>query len=474
MIDLKVCIICEGCYPYVYGGVSSWIQMLMEKFSDIEFIILTIATSRKDVSGYKYKIPSNVVQIKEIFMSELEKHTSRKYSRLNKEDKETLRNLIINDVDAIDWCKTIALLIKLRSSWASLLMGPDFYDIVVELYGKKYLNTPFSHLLWTLRSMFMPLIASVIPDIPEADVYHSVSTGYAGVLGSMAKTLYGKPFLLTEHGIYTREREEEIIKSDWVKGIFKDIWIDQFYKFSRLAYNTADRVVSLFESNKGVQVELGCPVEKIEVIHNGVDVTEFLSLPQKTPEEESNINIGSVARVVPIKDIKTMLLAFGATKEAVPNARLWIIGPTEEDPAYYEECLSLVQSIGLKDVTFTGYANVKDYLGRMDIMLLTSISEGQPLAVLEAMASKKPQVCTNVGACKEMLLGDGSDRFGPAGFICPIMNVAQLSGALIQLCTDRNLREQMGEAGYQRVQKYYKKDDFTNQYYKMYKLYGGE
>lgn len=52
-------------------------------------------------------------------------------------------------------------------------------------------------------------------DVPEADLYHCVATGYAGVLGSMAKHFHGSSLLISEHGIYTREREEEIIKAEW-------------------------------------------------------------------------------------------------------------------------------------------------------------------------------------------------------------------------------------------------------------------
>lgn len=58
-------------------------------------------------------------------------------------------------------------------------------------------------------------------EVPKADFYHCVATGYAGVLGSMAKHFHGSSLLISEHGIYTREREEELIKAEWVKGIYK-------------------------------------------------------------------------------------------------------------------------------------------------------------------------------------------------------------------------------------------------------------
>ena len=100
-------------------------------------------------------------------------------------------------------------------------------------------------------------------DLPKADLYHCVATGYSGVLGSMAKLLHPESALLiSEHGIYTREREEEIIKASWIRGLYKNLWIEQFAKMSLFAYQTADKVTSLFEHARTLQIELGCPEEK--------------------------------------------------------------------------------------------------------------------------------------------------------------------------------------------------------------------
>ena len=103
----------------------------------------------------------------------------------------------------------------------------------------------------------MYLLKLLTEEIPEADIYHSLSTGYSGIIGSFAKYKLSKPFILTEHGIYTREREEEIIKSGWLKGCFKDIWINYFYSLSKCAYDMANNVITLFERNKDIEVELG-------------------------------------------------------------------------------------------------------------------------------------------------------------------------------------------------------------------------
>ena len=68
---------------------------------------------------------------------------------------------------------------------------------------------------------FICTVSDLEMELPEADLYHCVATGYAGVIGSMAKKRYGCGLMVSEHGIYTREREEELIRAKWVGGIYK-------------------------------------------------------------------------------------------------------------------------------------------------------------------------------------------------------------------------------------------------------------
>ena len=158
---------------------------------------------------------------------------------------------------------------------------------------------------------------------------------------------------------------------------------------SSLAYERADLVTSLYERARELQVDLGCPMEKTMVTPNGVAVETLRNLPGKTPEDEGRINIGAILRVTPIKDVKTMIQAFAFAREREPRLKLWIMGPCDEDREYAGECFEQVEALELgEDVVFTGRIDVKDYLGRMDMTILTSISEGQPLTILESFAAQ--------------------------------------------------------------------------------------
>ncbi|KHF32008.1 N,N'-diacetylbacillosaminyl-diphospho-undecaprenol alpha-1,3-N-acetylgalactosaminyltransferase [Paenibacillus sp. P1XP2] len=470
---MKICIIAEGSYPYITGGVSSWIHSLITQMSEHEFVIYAIGAESKQKGKFKYKLPSNVVEVKETFLDAYLDEEVRWGSRfrLSAEERNTLQALIGGEGD-LNWDRVFALLRSDKFvNVSDFLASKNYFDQLEQLCRFKYTHVPFTEMFWTVRSMILPLLLAIRSDVPQADIYHSVSTGYAGVIGALGKFLYGSPLLLTEHGIYSREREEEIIKADWVKGYFKDLWIEYFYRLSDCIYTAADQVVTLFGRNREIEIELGCPAEKILIIPNGVRTSDYEALP--SGPEDGKIRIGAVVRIVPIKDIKTMLQSFALVKREVPNAELVIMGPVEEDESYYEECLRMVEALEVQDVVFTGEVQVKEYLGKMDLLLLTSISEGQPLAVLEGMAAGKPFVTTNVGSCKELLNG-ADDGIGPCGLVAPVMHYEQIAQAIVTLCRNEGLRKDMGRNARERVQRYYKFEDFISEYRKLYATLGGD
>ena len=463
--ELKVCLLCEGSYPYTTGGVSSWVHMLITEMKDVEFCISAIVVDREHGGRFKYPMLPNLTSINEIYLMDSDFiKENRKSKKLTKVQKEAFRSFVMGQ--NIDWKNIFDFFGQGDISVNDLLMGTDIYDIIYEFYVSNYDRLPFTDFLWTYRSMLLPICLLLKNELPQADIYHSASAGYSGVIASMAKYLLGKPTLMTEHGIYTREREEDIIKSPEFNGLYKDIWIEHFYKLSGCAYKTCDKVVSLFEGAREIQIELGCDANKTLVIPNGVDENRFSNLAQKIVESE--IFLGIVARVTPIKDIKTLINAYAAAQERVPNITLYIMGGAEEDSQdYFEECEELAKTLRLTKVHFTGNINVNDYLGKMDIIILTSISEGQPISILEAMSAGKPCIATRVGCCQELLYGTDPDDL-PCGIITPIMSVAHISNAIVELAIDPERRKLYGERGRQRVLDKYRKENLISVYKNLY------
>lgn len=463
---MKICIVAEGCYPYVVGGVSSWIHSMIKAFSDYQFIILAIVANRSCRGKFVYELPENVSEVYELYLEDFDwQGGEAKHLKLGMREREALRSLLLNR--NVEWETLFELFSKKRFSLNALLMGQDFLEAARDCYRLRYPQVVFSDFLWTMRSIYLPLFLTLQAELPRADLYHCVATGYAGVLGSMAKLRYGCGLLISEHGIYTREREEELIRAKWVEGIYKNIWIEQFRKMSHLAYGQADVVTSLYGHARELQLELGCPPEKTVVTPNGIDVSRFVGLCRPSQMEETMIHVGAVLRVTPIKDVKTLLRAFAYAVETVPNLKLWIMGPTDEDEEYARECFALVEQSGIPNVVFTGRVNVTEYIGGMDMTVLTSISEGQPLTILESYAAKKPVIATDVGNCRGLIYGEG-DSFGEAGILTHIMNAEEIAAAITELALHPKKREQMGENGYRRLMSKYRIEDMRENYRKIY------
>ncbi|WP_255415391.1 GT4 family glycosyltransferase PelF [Exiguobacterium sp. AM39-5BH] len=158
--------------------------------------------------------------------------------------------------------------------------------------------------------------------------------------------------------------------------------------------------------------------------------------------------------------------------------KLTIMGPLDEDEDYAEECRLLIEQSGLTDyVELVGKVDVQAYLPTFDLLLLTSISEGQPLAILEGMAAGIPWVATDVGACSELLYGRADDPFGPAGFIVPPVHPEAVADKVEWMMDYPQERMRFGKNGRERVRQYYRLQQVVDRYKAIYETrreqYGG-
>ena len=487
----KICLILEGTYPYVTGGVSSFIHQLISNTPEISYIIIYLGASNNTFQEKKYIIPKNVEHIREIFLFDynlnFKPHKNdapinfERIRSFQQELKSGNFNKYISDFEYIyhHLFNSDTRVIDPME----LFFSENCWDVLKDFYNYNYMyqtKPPFIDYFYTWRFSHYPLFKILMCDLPKADLYHSMSTGYAGLLASIGVMKYKKPFMLTEHGIYSHEREIEISQSTWITNYdhdlyvkedsanFKKWWSNIFHFMSSVAYHHASAITTLYKGNQNKQVKYGALEAKTHLIPNGIKISNF-SLPRKLAKNK--INIGLVGRVVPIKDIKTFLKAIYFVKMAYPEICVYIIGPTDEDESYYQECLTVATIFDIKkNVSFTGKVNVKDYYPTLDLLVLSSISEGQPLVILEAFCSKIPVLATDVGACKEMILGQNIEdqELGPAGAIVPFGLPDLLGKKIIELISNRELLEKMGENGYKRVNQYYPEKKMIEGYTNFY------
>ena len=124
-------------------------------------------------------------------------------------------------------------------------------------------------------------------------------------------------------------------------------------------------------------------------------------------------------------------------------------------------------------VRFTGRVKLDEYLGQTDVVVLTSISEAQPLVILEAGAAGIPVVATDVGACREMILGGENETppLGPGGAITPLCHPSATAQAIAKLLTNREWYERCAGAIKERARVYYNKAVVDRIYRELYEKY---
>lgn len=469
----RICLISEGSYPYVVGGVSSWVHDIINENTEYEFILLCIIPN-KDFAVNKYEIPENVVEVKNIVLNpELDipraKMIKNSVFRNKKLEKKLEKILCFKGSDPRANFQVMEEIVTGGyGSPSEILMSKEFWNALEDYYREKYGYTNFNTFYWTHRNIFLNLFELISEELPKADIYHTVATGYAGFVASIAKQKKLGKVLLTEHGMYPREREEEIINAQWIEKDFKEVWVNFFYFLSKVAYQHSDEIVSLFDYNRRLQIEYGAPEKACRVIPNGVDIERFTNIERK---KRKGFSVGAVLRVVPIKDIKMMLKAIKVAKNKMRDTTFYLIGPTDENESYYKECKQLVVDLEMDSyVTFTGKVMVDEYYGFLDLLLLTSISEGQPLSILEGLATGIPFVATDVGNCREILLE--KKDIGEAGIVVPPTAYSEFAAGIVNLYQNRDRLLMMGRNGEKIVKKYYPRKIFIDEYKKLYERLG--
>ncbi len=495
-----VCLLLEGTYPYVSGGVSTWVHQVVSALPDVLFSLFFIGSEKNADLKFKYSLPPNILSVEEVYLHESGHGWGRAAVSPEQAERLTqlLRKLLFQHPEAAEE-STLLLQIShhiqrlgRQVSFDSVWNAPQMWELVTDVYEQIADGESFLDFYWAIRALCEPVWKLILAcdRIPPVRMYHSLCTGYAGFAAGIAASNFDSAYLLSEHGIYVRERIAEIQKARWLQdpsvirpslyrqpATLRRIWIEFFKLLGRFAYVSANCITSLFEKNARSQVEFGADPRRIEIIPNGIHAPDFYELRGKRRARRylarGRKHVGFLGRVVQIKDVKTLLKAARLVLNRLPDAQFSIAGPMDEEPDYARECQALAEHLGLGgSVTFTGPKILAEFLLDLDLMLLTSLSEGLPFVILESFASGLPVVSTDVGACRELIEGRPGENpsLGAAGLVTPVGNPEMLADAMVQILTNRALGEQMGEAGRQRVEAGYARRDVVSRYGQLYQL----
>ncbi len=487
---IDILIVAEGTYPYIRGGVSSWIDQIINGMPEYRFGVLFLGSKKEDYKEMIYEFPQNIDFYEEYFLfdsMDVDEPRPRKIKKSNMQKIKTFHKYI-KEKDSFDFAKILdKSLFFDKVTVDDFLYSHQSWEFIKENYRQNCNDISFVDYFWTVRSIHKPiwLLAKIAKRMDFVKVVHSPSTGYAGFTSSLICNFHNTPFILTEHGIYIRERKMDmhtnqafdLYKSTLQNSIqscnyLKLMWINFFEKIGFLTYQSARDVLSLFGGARELQIEFGADEKKCQVIPNGVDTARLNRLVQKRDLKSPKV-ITLLGRVVPVKDIKTFIYAMRLVVDRFPKAQGWIVGSMDEDKIYASECERMVESMKLKDnVRFLGFQKIDDVLPKTTILTLTSISEGMPLVILEGFAAGVPCVATDVGSCSELIYGALNEEdiaISKAGEVVSVSNPSALAEAYIKLLSDDELLREYQKNALKRVNTFYTQEIFFDKYRKVYK-----
>jgi polysaccharide biosynthesis protein PelF len=447
----RVLLTTEGTYPYVVGGVSSWCDLLVNSLTEFDWLVLPIIGAHGQPRRFPLPAHAHEHGPIEIWSERLAGGGRpavadvRAYHAL---PAVLVRELIgwNGNTDALlaslVWCRQHPAAV--RRAFRSARAWDGFLAALGEVLDERVSDagTPpaldhleaaqlYQTLYWVARTAAAPA--------PEADVLHVTAAGWSAIPALVNKALHGTPMVLTEHGVYVRESYLAAIRNGGSPGSrFTATRLAR--GLARCAYAWADVVAPVTDANAYWEMGFGIDPAKILVLYNGLDRA---SVPVPPPGAARVVSVG---RIDPLKDVHTMLRVAAEALRSVPHAQFLHYGPmTDGEEAYAHSCLAMHERLGLGDrFRFMGRTN--DPTGVMraaDVILMTSISEGLPMSILEAMSQARPVISTGVGGVPDVVKGCGA-----------VMSPGDdhgLAMAIVTLLRNPTLAWQLGRLGHQRL-----------------------
>jgi glycosyltransferase involved in cell wall biosynthesis len=446
----------EGTYPYAVGGVSSWCDLVIGGLTEFDWQILPIMAGDRRLSAI-FELPPHAALVGQIELWSERLPRRRLTVRSERAVGDSLpadlmRALIGWEgsyealLDALMWCRRRPDAV--RAAFRRARAWEIFLAALKEVLAEHHPDAGAAPALDALeaarlyQTIYWIARAAGIPT-PQTDLLHVTAAGWATIPALVHKQLHGTDMLLTEHGVYVREaylaaarspssQGERFLSSRLARGL------------SRAAYAAADYVAPVTEANATWERGLGVDPRKIRVIQNGIEA------PATYTDPPGNLKVVSVGRIDPLKDVQTMLRVAVEVARRVPGVSFEYWGPpTKGQETYALACEELARRLGAEShFRFMGRTEDPNGVVRdADVVLMTSISEGLPMSILEAMSQARPVVATAVGGVPEVLRG--------CGIVPPPGDVHAIATGVAMLLRNPQLAARLGQRGFARVHRLY-------------------
>ncbi|MGC9400677.1 MAG: GT4 family glycosyltransferase PelF [Anaerolineae bacterium] len=480
----------EGSYPHIRGGVGTWSDMLIRGLPGVDFSLVSlVANPNVEVV---YDLPDNVTELVTVPLwgtsevLELQRHLDieeilrRKLSVTEAEIREAFEPLFRRFVELI-WeldapAEEMAIVLRQMARYfrthdydvtmRSRPIWEAFVEICVagfrQVEQQAGLETTVSldDLTNGMRLLYRWLTVLTVK-LPDADVYHATAAGLTGILGILATADPTKAFILSEHGIYLRERLLALSGTETSR--FDRVFQAQFVqRITEASYWVTDRITPCNDYNHRWELRNGALPEVIQTVHNGVDASRF-SPPAEPRDPNKPPTAIWLGRIDPLKDLETLIHAAAVVKAEMPEARFILYGkPSEGNQGYYEDLLALRAELEVEEqIIFGGFTSSPEAAYHEgDFSVLSSISEGFPYSVVEAMMCARTVVGTNVGGVSEAL--------NDVGIVVEPRNPQQLGEACLELFGNLALAQELGRLAREKALAHFTLEKCNATFYAIY------
>ncbi len=440
----RVYVMTEGTYPYQVGGVSMWLKQLLDHLSDIHFDVDAVVSHPWIPLEYP---PLSHVSVRPVILWGHQRHDEY-FPYLS--HGSCRQNIVVAAGEALlQWLKQ--LLFPLNTTEHFL----NINDLmVVYQFAQKYsLTALFRHR--TIINQFIALCQHNVPDAVSFEAistfwsqlyhfflplslpyptdmacYHLTVAGIGAIGPIVAAHTADIPVVVTEHGMYLRERYLDLNTSSGTSpGGLRYLQLLFYLSLTKWIYANAALITSVTHFNRRwVNAIMGHSVD-VRVIPNGIETEKFSPLPDISGEilrrEHHPIEIVHIGRLDPLKDQETLIRAMAILREQTSRPLILHLYGKASSEDYHHRLQSLIRTFQLDNCVFLdGHTSaVSSVLQRADIAVMSSRSEGLPLGILEAMCTGIPIVSTSAGGVPDLLQA-------PYGVMVPVAHPGALAEGL--------------------------------------------
>ncbi|MFG3121510.1 DUF3492 domain-containing protein [Streptomyces sp. NPDC048201] len=290
--------------------------------------------------------------------------------------------------------------------------------------------------------------------LAAVDLCHATSGGSAALPGLLARHFAGVPLLVTEYGVQLRAHYLAL-GPDSAAPAVRALLAAFHGRLAAEVYRRAEILTPGSTHARRWQERCGADRARIRTVHPGMDADRFAEVGE-APDRADADTLVWVGRIEPARDLVSLLHAFTEVRKEEPHARLRIVGvPVGADgEAYLAQCRALaaqlfpdeaegLHAVGDNPVSFTEVGapeapTLPDAYAAGAVVVLSSVVEGFPVSLAEAMFCGRATVSTDVGAVVEVI--------GGTGLVVPPRNPRALAEACVALLRDPERRARLGAA----------------------------